>query len=707
MTDRPLGKAIMEPIISNLDHLGTDDIAGVRQIYGTEITNLPISVSIVVGQSYTDGGDPQVNFPATSYSAVGLPPGLTINSRTGYISGVATKAGDFDPVLIAHGRNADAYKTFPFTVRGLDRVQGLLAILPVDAFFLVPDPIRPRIYTSGFGGINMIDTMTRAVTSLYSEAFSGLSVSADGSQLFFFNINVSPPRLKKIDLASLKLLPGGIPLPTNQPYDSVVEGLDGRDYVADATGVKQFDAASGALQVTFAAGTGDTIAISRDRKTLFVTHRQGDGGLSAYDISTPNPSLQHQTAGYFGLPVPSLDGQYLYYTEQENYRGLIARADLPGLMPVRSFGPASLGSDNLAIHANGSIYRSHDVSGRASGAIFVYDPTTLEQTADVELGDLNSTSDIHGIGFTEYIPSSVVLDHSGRYFFSTVHANGSYDEGREVWMFSTDLASFPPHPYTTTKNLLNVSTRTFDQGGSDPMIGGFILQGPKPKKILVRGIGPSLPITGAMSNPVLDLYDSSGTLLASNDNWISNRIGILQTQAAPSSERESAIVRTLQPGAYTAVVRDARDQPGLALVEVYDLDAKDSLLVNISTRGKVGTGDNAMIGGFIIGGKDPTKVLVRAIGPSLSNNGVAQPLSDPVLELRDGKGKLVSTNDNWRETQGSEIVATGIPPPDNRESAIVATLTPGNYTAIVRGKNNATGTALVEVYNVDANLPPQ
>lgn len=112
-----------------------------------------------------------------------------------------------------------------------------------------------------------------------------------------------------------------------------------------------------------------------------------------------------------------------------------------------------------------------------------------------------------------------------------------------------------------------------------------------------------------------------------------------------------------------------------------------------------------MIGGFIIGGKDPTKVLVRAIGPSLSNNGVAQPLSDPVLELHDGKGKLVSTNDNWRETQRSEIVATGIPPPDNRESAIVATLTPGNYTAIVRGKNNATGTALVEVYNLDANLP--
>ena len=607
-------------------------------------------------------------------------------------------------LLLSRMAITDTYGTYALTVRGFDRVQGLIGILPLNTYSLAADPIRPRMYTAGSQIGNMIDTATLAVTRLYSGG-DALSVSADGSQLLFEDLSVNPPELKKIDLTSLKVK-AGIPLPTNQPYGSVVEGLEGRDYMLDATGVKQFDAASGALQATFDSGAGvPRIAISRDRKTLFVTHCQGDGGLSAYDISTPNPTLLHRRAGFFDAPVPSRDGQYLYFIER-NGHGQIARADLPSLTPIQAFGSATFEEDSIAIHPDGSIYQAHFSSFQSSGAIVVYDPTTLEQIADVELGDLNATEDIYDLSRGAYEAGNIVLDHSGKYFYSPVN-DYEYYEGRKLWAFSTDLASFPPHPYSKAKHLLNVSTRTLDQSGNDPMIGGFILQGPKPKKILVRGIGPSLPITGAMSNPVLDLYDSSGTLLASNDNWISNRIGILQTQAAPSSERESAIVRTLQPGAYTAVVRDARDQPGLALVEVYDLDAKDSLLANISTRGKVGTGDNAMIGGFIIGGKDPTKVLVRAIGPSLSNNGVAQPLSDPVLELHDGKGKLVSTNDNWRETQGSEIVATGIPPPDNRESAIVATLTPGNYTAIVRGKNNATGTALVEVYNLDANLPPQ
>jgi hypothetical protein len=159
---------------------------------------------------------------------------------------------------------------------------------------------------------------------------------------------------------------------------------------------------------------------------------------------------------------------------------------------------------------------------------------------------------------------------------------------------------------------------------------------------------------------------------------------------------------TLQPGAYTAIVRDLDNQPGLALVEVYDLDPKDSLLANISTRGKVQTADNVMIGGFIIGGVDPTKVLVRAIGPSLTANGIALPLADPVLELHDANGDMISTNDNWRSTQQTDIIATGIPPSDDRESAIIATVQPGSYTAIVRGQSSTTGVALVEVYNLDS-----
>jgi hypothetical protein len=205
-----------------------------------------------------------------------------------------------------------------------------------------------------------------------------------------------------------------------------------------------------------------------------------------------------------------------------------------------------------------------------------------------------------------------------------------------------------------------------------------------------------------MDNPVLDLYDSAGRRLVSNDNWTSNRLNVTGTLLAPSSPREAALLVTLQPGAYTALVRELRNQPGLGLVEIYDLDAKNSRLANISTRGKVGMGDNVLIGGLVIGGKDPTMVLIRAIGPSLARHGIHAPLLDPVLELHDGSGRVIYSNDNWRTNQAASIIATGLAPSDNREGAMLLTLRPGAYTAIVRGKSSATGVALVEVYNLES-----
>jgi hypothetical protein len=251
------------------------------------------------------------------------------------------------------------------------------------------------------------------------------------------------------------------------------------------------------------------------------------------------------------------------------------------------------------------------------------------------------------------------------------------------------------------QNLLNISTRVRVEAGESAMIGGFIIAGEMPKKVLIRGLGPSLSITGALSNPVLELYDSAGKLIASNDNWVSDRLNVLATAIPPTSERESAIMTTLSPGAYTAVVHDLSGQPGLGLVEIYDLDPNNSVVANISTRGKVETGDNVMIGGFIIGGADYTRVIVRAIGPSLASQGILQPLMDPVLDIHDQYGSVVSTNDDWRSGQQDEIIATGIPPADDKESAIVATLYSGSYTAIVRGKADTNGVALVEVYNLD------
>jgi uncharacterized delta-60 repeat protein len=250
----------------------------------------------------------------------------------------------------------------------------------------------------------------------------------------------------------------------------------------------------------------------------------------------------------------------------------------------------------------------------------------------------------------------------------------------------------------------NISTRLRVQTGDNAMIGGFIITGTQPKTVILRGIGPSLPIPGALADPVIEVYGASGQLLATNDNWKDSltRQQIIDSGLAPSNDLESALWGIIDPGAYTVVVRGRNDATGIGLFEVYDLDqTADSKLANVSTRGFVATGDGVMIGGAILRGTAATRVLLRAIGPSLTNFGLPNALPDPTLELHDGNGALIAANDNWRTDQETEISATGLPPSNNLESAIVRDLFPGNYTAIVRGMNNATGVALVEAYELN------
>jgi uncharacterized delta-60 repeat protein len=250
----------------------------------------------------------------------------------------------------------------------------------------------------------------------------------------------------------------------------------------------------------------------------------------------------------------------------------------------------------------------------------------------------------------------------------------------------------------------NISTRLRVETGDNVLIGGFIITGTQPKKIIVRAIGPSLSsfFPGVLGDPVLELRDSSGALLATNDNWRSDQQAeILATGIPPADDLESAIVATLPANnaAYTAIVRGVNNATGIGVVEAYDLDhTVDSKLGNISTRGLVQTGDNVMIGGLIVLGQNPLRVIVRAIGPSLPVPGA---LGDPILELHDGNGALIAANDSWRSDQEAEIIATGIPPSSDLEAAIVRSFAPGNYTAIVRGVNNTTGVAVVEAYGLN------
>jgi len=264
---------------------------------------------------------------------------------------------------------------------------------------------------------------------------------------------------------------------------------------------------------------------------------------------------------------------------------------------------------------------------------------------------------------------------------------------------------------TRTGKELNISTRLHVETGEHVGIAGFIISGSTSKKIIVRVLGPTLArsgVPGILQDPALDLYDSSRNVIASNDNWKSSQQTEIQASGfAPGDDREPAIVQMLPPGSYTAIVRGVNATVGAALLEVYDLDQSSaSLITNISTRGPVETDANVMIGGFIIGGglgsngDGSSEVLVRGIGPELTSFGIVDALQDPQIDLFDGNGKLLTSNDNWKDSQQAAIQATGLAPGDDRESAILTTLIQGNWTAIMHGKNNATGVGLIEVYRI-------
>jgi hypothetical protein len=265
---------------------------------------------------------------------------------------------------------------------------------------------------------------------------------------------------------------------------------------------------------------------------------------------------------------------------------------------------------------------------------------------------------------------------------------------------------------TRPQQLLNIATRARVQADPDALIGGFIVTGSAPKKVVIRAIGPSLAGSGIanfLPDPVLELHDSTGQLLTLNDDWQqAGNATDIPVLLQPKQTAESVILTTLAPGTgYTAIVRGKGAAAGVAVAEVYDLNPDDgSILANISTRGLVGAAEDVMIGGVIVGnGTASGTVLVRGLGPSLGQAGISNALADPTLELHDGNGATIGSNDDWKfrpdgTSQQLEIESTNIPPTNDAESAILTTLPAGNYTAILSGKTPTLGVALIEAYNL-------
>jgi len=268
---------------------------------------------------------------------------------------------------------------------------------------------------------------------------------------------------------------------------------------------------------------------------------------------------------------------------------------------------------------------------------------------------------------------------------------------------ATATATPTASPTATPINvqLVNIAGRVFAQTGDKVGIAGFIISGSGTKRIMARAIGPSLSVNGKLQDPYLEIHDSSGSPPLTNDNWRDTQEAeIQQTGLAPTDNRESAIVKRLPAGNYTAIIRAVDNSPGIGVIQLYDLGTSDpGELGNLSVRGQVGTDDNALFDGLILQGGTPKRIVFRALGPSVPVTGALQ---DPTLDVYDANGVLRGSNDNWKNgANAAEIQAAGLAPTDDRESAVLLTLPAGNYTSIVRGVARTTGIGLAEAYKLN------
>jgi hypothetical protein len=409
-----------------------------------------------------------------------------------------------------------------------------------------------------------------------------------------------------------------------------------------------------------------------------------DGSLGAggpYDgIVTINTAYPVQ----FTRPVSAgnFDAQMFTEHEIDEVLGTGSHIDTPApqfLCPIDLFSWASLNARNTS--SSGQRFFSIDQGFHLL--------VQFNQTAGGDFGDYDSDG---------FCPANhLFVQNAFNCPAQATDVSASSPEGISLDVMGYDLIP-------TNSVLGNISTRLPVGTGDNVLIAGFTITGNEAKQLVLRVLGPTLTqfgVPNAMQDTTLELHNSDGAVIGFNDDWqdAANAQSI-PPNLQPPNDLESAILTTLNPSAYTAIVRGFHNSTGTALVEVYDMSVGSTELSNISTRGFVQTGNNVMIAGVIVQFHNK-QAIVRALGPTLTGFGVPNALGDPTLEIHDVNGTLLISNDDWKDAQQNAISATGKAPPNDLESAIVATFAPGNYTAIVRGFNNTSGNALVEVYALD------
>jgi YVTN family beta-propeller protein len=564
----------------------------------------------------------------------------------------------------------------------------------------VMSPTRPLMYATipSQNSVVIINTNTLAVedTVFVGSHPVNLALSPNGFKAYIAN---STSNFAVVLDTQTRTVVNSFLLPEH-PQD-VVLGSQNRLWVLGESQIFQIDATTGASTGpsidNFIVYSG-SLEISPDRNTLYYgQYELSPTTMYKFDVSGMTPVLRLETnTGDNGEDLTlSHNGSFICHTNGAPYQ----------IAKYRTSDFASLGAFDTGPYPTSLAFSPDDSTVYAS----------VHTGAGIQVFNANTFLPLGTISGPE-LATKLAVDSTGRYLFAGYTVNFGDFTGTRVY----DVAPL------SESQLGNISTRAFVQTGDNAMIGGFIVQGIQPKRVIIRAIGPELTrfgVPNVLADPTLELHDSTGALIASNDDWqhtiiggiiTSDQVGdIRRSGHTPRDARESAIIAELPAGNYTAIVRGVNDTMGVALVEAYDLGPdSNSILGNISTRSFVQTDDNVMIGGFIVQGTQPKRVILRAIGPELGAPpyNIPNALADPILELHNGTGALIASNDNWRHTiiggiitsdQVRDILRSGYAPGDRRESAIIAELPAGNYTAIVRGVNDTTGVALVEVYDLD------
>lgn len=638
-------------------HIGYVDKGKNNLIGGTAVADRNIVTWIRIGLSYASVQSLTGNVVAGNYVGVGADgkpfvPGGSAYVRinrcgSNVIGGSAAGAGNVIAgavVLESADNNLVQGNLIGTDATGLSAVRNAGGVLIFGNYEPNHDPIQNRI----------IGNVIAADESVYDFGFAAVHIYGFGNR----GASSGPP------LARNNVIQGNF----------IGVAADGKTALGSTTvGIAlQRDVATNTLVGGTNSGEGNVIAFNGRRPYLSPGAIVGDPSsiiLGNSIFANIGPAIDLVGSDHYG-PVPNdPDDQDVY----QNYP----------IIDSVSFNSGSVQVSGKLISRANTAYRIEffgneraDASGYGEGQHF--------------LGFVNVTTDANGSA-----PFAVTLSATSS--DKVISATATGPKG------TSEFSQAIPATVSLEARLLNISTRTNVQLGET--IAGFIITGDDAKTVLIRGLGPSLakagiPAAALLQDPTLTLYNRMSYPLALSWDWDSYHPVIKATGLAPEDSRESALLVTLPPGNYTAVLGSQEKTPaGIGLIEVYDVSQSTVRLGNISTRGFIGTGDNVLIGGFIVGpdfGGD-ARVVVRGIGPSLVT--VPNRLQDPVVELHGGNGELLASNDDWKANE-AEVRATGLPPTDDHESALVADLLPGNYTLVLRGKNNTAGVGLVEIYNL-------